>query len=227
MTIVDILAIIIPVAATLFILTLAYGDNPLYELGSYALVGSSAGWATVQIIGFLQKSAWTPTISGKPIYLLSIVLGAALFTRYIPKFGWIYRYAIAVVIGTGIGLAITGAIGAQITKQITANFLSLTNGVPLTILSNALIIVGSICSLSYFLFTEKLRNKYTMPVGKVGRYFLMATFGAEFGSAMTFRFNVLIGRINYLVLPENLYYSIAITVLVLVFLVGYNFLKKK
>ncbi len=228
MTIVDIINIVIPVAATLFILSLAYGDNPLYELGAYLLIGSSAGWTTVQIISFLQKAAWAPAISGKPHYFLAIILGFALFARFVPKYRWVYRYPMAVVIGTGTGLAINGAIGAQIVKQMTANFMSVTSGGAMTIFSNLLIIVGSITALAYFLFTERLRSGPMETVGKIGRYFIMGALGATFGSVMTFRINALIGRIDFLALPENVNYSIVIAVLVLAFVIVYDkFLKKE
>ncbi len=228
MTLVDIISIIIPVALTLFILSLAYGDNPLYELGAYLLIGSSAGWTTVQVISFLQKAAWAPAISGKPHYFLAIILGLALFARFIPKYRWVYRYPMAVIIGTGTGLAINGALGAQIVKQMTANFLLLTSGAGMTIFSNLLIVVGSVTVLAYFLFTESLKKGPMESIGKIGQYFIMGALGATFGSVMTFRINALIGRIDFLALPDNVNYSIVIAVLVLVFVIVYDkFLHKE
>lgn len=222
MTLVDVISIIIPVAFTLFIVSLAYGDNPLYEFGAYLLIGSSAGWTTVQIISFLQKAAWSPAISGRPHYFLAIILGIALFARFVPQYRWIYRYPMAVVIGTGTGLAINGAIGAQIVKQMTANFMNLTTGDSMTIFSNLLIVVGSFTALSYFLFTENLKRGPMEGVGKVGRYFIMGALGATFGSVMTFRINALIGRIDFLAQPENVSYSIVIAILVLAFVIVHD-----
>jgi hypothetical protein len=181
LTIASLLTTIIPIAFTLFIITLAYGDNPLYEFGAYLLIGSSAGWTTVQIISFLGKSAWTPTISGKPWYALSLLLGLTLFTRFIPEYRWLYRYPMAVIIGTGTGLAINGAIGAQIVKQMTANFMPIFSGDALTIVSNLIIIFGSMASLTYFLFTENLRKGTLESIGKAGRYVIMGALGATFG----------------------------------------------
>jgi hypothetical protein len=226
-SVVEILTILLPVSFTIFIMTLAYDDNPLYEIGSYLLIGSSAGWSAIVIIDFLRKSAWTPSFTGKPLYFLSILLGLALFARYFKNYRWLYRYPMAIVIGTGVGLAINGAIGAQITKQISANFLPLTSGAPMTIFNNLLIIIGSMTSLSYFLFTDRFSNKYTASVSKIGRYFLMATFGAGFGSVMTFRIETIIGRIDFLVLPANLNYSIVVTILVLAYLIGRDYLRRK
>ena len=228
MTIATLLTIILPIALTLFILTLPFGDNPLYEFGAYLLIGSSAGWTTVQIIGFLGKAAWAPTISGKPWYALSILLGIALFSRYIPEYRWIYRYPMAIIIGTGTGLAINGAIGAQIVKQMTANFVPITSGDAMSIISNLIIIVGTITSLSYFLFTEKLRKGPMELVGRIGRYAIMGALGATFGSVMTFRINALIGRIDFMAKPQNVNYSIVIAILCLVFVFAYDkFLKKE
>lgn len=227
MTIATLLTIILPVAFTLFILTLPYGDNPLYEFGAYLLIGSSAGWTTVQIISFLSKAAWTPTISGKPWYALSILLGIALFTRLIPEYRWVYRYPMAVIIGTGTGLAINGAIGAQVVKQMTANFVPIFSGDALTIISNLIIIVGTITSLAYFLFTEKLRKGPMELVGQAGRYAIMGALGATFGSVMTFRINALIGRIDFLALPQNVNYSIVIAILCLVAVIAYDKILKK
>lgn len=227
MTIATLLTIILPIAFTLFILTLPYGDNPLYEFGAYLLIGSSVGWTTVQIISFIVKAAWTPTISGKPWYALSILLGLALFSRFIPEYRWVYRYPMAVIIGTGTGLAINGAIGAQIVKQMTANFVPLFGVDAMTMISNLIIIVGSITSLAYFLFTEKFRRGPMESVGKIGRYAIMGALGASFGSVMTFRINALIGRIDFLVQPGYVNYSIVITILCIIFVIAFNkFLKK-
>ncbi len=227
MTIVDVISTIIPVAFTLFIISLAYGDNPLYEFGAYLLIGSSAGWTTVQVIGFLQKTAWQPAMSGKPWYLLSIILGIALFFRFVPQYRWVYRYPMAIVIGTGTGLALNGAIGAQIVRQMTANFMNLTSGDAMTIFSNLLIVVGSITALAYFLFTENLKKGGLESVGKLGRYFIMGALGATFGSVMTFRINALIGRIDFLAKPANVNYSMVIAVLILAFLIAWDKLWKK
>jgi hypothetical protein len=228
MSIATLLSIILPVAFTLFILTLSYGDNPLYEFGAYLLIGSSAGWTTVQIISFITKAAWTPMLSGKPWYALSLLLGIALFARFIPQYRWIYRYPMAVVIGTGTGLAINGAIGAQIVKQMTANFIPIFSGDAVTIVSNLIIIIGTITSLSYFLFTEKFRSGPMESIGKLGRYAIMGALGATFGSVMTFRINALIGRINFLTKAENVNFSIVIAILCLAFVIAYDkFLKKE
>ena len=228
MTIATLLTILLPIALTLFILTLPFGDNPLYEFGAYLLIGSSAGWTTVQIISFIIKAAWTPTISGKPWYALSILLGLALFLRFIPEYRWVYRYPMAVVIGTGTGLAINGAIGAQIVKQMTANFVPIFGVDAMTMISNLIIIVGTITSLSYFLFTEKLRKGPMVTIGKMGRYAIMGALGASFGSVMTFRINALIGRIDFLAKTGNVNYSIVIAILCLVFVFAYDkFLKKE
>jgi hypothetical protein len=227
MTLVDIISIIIPVAFTLFIISLAYGDNPLYEFGAYLLIGSSAGWTTVQIFSFLEKTAWQPAISGKPWYFLSIILGIALFFRFVPQYRWVYRYPMAIVIGTGTGLAISGAIGAQVVNQMKANFMNLAGGDAMALISNLLIIVGSITALAYFLFTETMKRGGLDMVGKLGRYFIMGALGATFGSVMTFRINALIGRIDFLARPENVNYSIIIAVLILAFLIAYDRLWKK
>jgi len=227
LSIATLLTILLPIVFTLFILTLPFGDNPLYEFGAYLLIGSSTGWSTVQIMNFLYKAAWTPTISGKPWYAISILLGIALFARFIPEYRWVYRYPMAVVIGTGTGLAINGAIGAQIVKQMTANFVPIFSGDALTIISNLIIIIGTITSLAYFLFTDKMRRGPMIPVGKIGRYAIMGALGASFGSVITFRINSLIGRIDFLALPENVNYSIVIAILCLVFVFAYDkFLKK-
>lgn len=222
MNIAELLTIIIPIAFTIFILTLAYGDNPLYEFGAYLLIGSSAGWTTVQIISFLGKAAVGPTLSGKPWYALAILLGLALFARFSSEYRWVYRYPMAVIIGTGTGLAINGAIGAQIVKQMTANFMPITSGDAFTIFSNLIIIVGTITSLTYFLFTENLRKGPMEPIGKIGRYFIMGALGATFGSVMTFRINALIGRIDFLVKPGNVNYSIVIAIVCLLGVIVYD-----
>ena len=225
MSLVEIISIILPVTMTIFILALAWGENPLYETGSYLLIGSSMGWTFVYNITFLRKTAWMNMVTGKPHYIIAIILGFMLFARWSRTHIWIYRYAMAVFIGTGAGLGVRGTVTTTIIKHVTATFLPLMSGDALTIISNWLIVLGVITTVSYFLFAQRLKLGPMEVSNKIGRYFIMAALGARFGSVMTFRINVLIGRIEFLLKPDHWQYSAVIAILSLVFLVGYDRLK--
>ncbi|MHC4140927.1 MAG: hypothetical protein ACYSUF_03270, partial [Planctomycetota bacterium] len=102
---------------TLFILSFAYKDSPLYKIAESTFVGVSAAywmvvgfWSTIipNLLGKLFP-AWIQSwaMPGLPIehqeywwlYYFPLVLGVMLLWRLSPKGGWISRWPLAFFIG--------------------------------------------------------------------------------------------------------------------------------
>jgi len=65
--------------------------------------------------------------------------------------------------------------------------------------NNGLIVLTLICVLCYFLFWEGgRRNRLSIGAATLGRWLLMISFGATFGSTVMARFSLLINRAQYL-----------------------------
>lgn len=178
--------------ATLAIMSYAFKDNPAYRLVENLYVGVSAGHAIVLGWGNIRDRALTPmTQKGQWWLIFPVILGVLLYTRYFKNLFWISRIPIAVMMGIGTGLAISGTIGSQIINQVKANFLVLNT------FDNWVIVVGTLGVLAYFFFSLEHKG----PLGataRFGRYVMMVAFGAAFGSTVMGRMSLFIGRLQYL-----------------------------
>jgi hypothetical protein len=64
-------------------------------------------------------------------------------------------------------------------------------------LNSLIIIIGLVTSLTFFFFT--FEHKGVLGVStRIGRYFLMATFGAAYGSTVMARISLFIGRLRFM-----------------------------
>ncbi len=93
---------------TLAIFSFLYKDNPLYKLAEHIAVGVSVGFLVVTYYNNVFKpKVWDNILlKGQIDYLIPLLLGLILFTRFIPKIGWVSRWAIAFYIGGSSGLSI-------------------------------------------------------------------------------------------------------------------------
>ncbi len=178
--------------ATIGIMSFAFKDNPLYKLVENLYVGVSAGHAIV--LGYLnvRDQGVNPLVGkGQWNLIVPMLLGILLYTRYNKRLSWLSRYPMALMVGIGTGLAIRGTVGSQIVSQIKSTIL------PLNSLNNWIIVVGTLGTLLYFFFS--FEHKGVMkPVSGFGRYVLMVSFGAAFGSTVMGRMALFIGRLQFL-----------------------------
>lgn len=183
---------------TLAMFSLAiYKENPVYRLAEHAFIGIGAGHAIVTGIQSIQTSGWNPLVKhGEYSLIIPMILGLLLFTKYIKPISHLSRIPMAIVVATGAGLGLRGAVQAQLLNQISATFL------PLTSFNNIVIVVGFVVGTSYFLFTTRYTRALEGPLKilpKLGRWFLMIAFGASFGNASMGFLSMLIGRALFLV----------------------------
>jgi hypothetical protein len=103
-----------------------------------------------------------------PSYLVIIpgVLGLMMFSRFFPRYDWLSRWPIAFVMGLYSGLTIPASVQADLLPQLYATMLPIWPGVevPLwTAISNFLLIVGLLCTLAYFYFSARSRERSGSP----------------------------------------------------------------
>lgn len=195
---------------TLCIYSFLYRDNPLYRFAEHLFVGISVGYGIVLSIhqGFIPL-AWQPfwaAVTGEAqagwIKLIPIGIGLLFFARLSPRHAWLVRYPIAILIGVGSGLAIPNVLRAHIFEQTRGTvepFAAISAGTlsPGDTFGAVLMVIGVICTLTYFFFSVEHRGAVKW-LSKVGIAFLMIGFGSAFGNTVMGRVALLIQRVDFL-----------------------------
>ncbi len=174
---------------TIAILSLVWKENPFYRSAEHLYVGVSAGHAVVMAYGNIRDTAVKPIQEGKSMWIVPLVLGVLLYTRYFRKISWLARYPVSVLVGIGTGVAVRGAIHGDFTQQVAAT-------IKVAGVNDILLMLFVVASLSYFFFSRELRGPMSM-LPKSGRLVLMVAFGAAFGTTVMGRMALLIGRIQF------------------------------
>ena len=186
---------------TLCIFSFLYRDNPFYKFAEHLFVGVSAGyWLCYQFHNNVRPNLIDNLfVQGKWHYVLPLILSIFMLMRLVPKVGWLSRWAIAFMIGSGAGIMIITYLQSNFLEQIKSTLLPLDpGGLPWhVVVNNSLIFVGVVSGLVYFFFS-KAHTGVTGGVARLGVVFLMVCFGASFGYTVMARISLLIGRMYFL-----------------------------
>jgi hypothetical protein len=195
---------------TLCIYSFLYRDNPFYRFAEHLFLGVSVGYGIVlSIYDGLIPLAWNPFWEavtqrelGGLVKLIPIGIGLLFFARLIPKYAWLIRYPIAILIGIGSGLAIPNVMEASIFRQVHGTldpFVQIHAGAlsPFEIFGAILMLIGVISTLTYFFFSVEHRGAVG-GISKIGIIFLMIGFGSAFGNTVMGRVSLLIQRVDFL-----------------------------
>lgn len=209
---------------TFAILSFLIADNPFYKFAEHVFVGISAGYGVVlvwheAVLPILLYRIF-PTLSGEvqatPDYwvLVPTVLGLMMIARFIPRLAWLSRWPIAFVVGVTTGASIPVTVQASILEQMHGTIQPLLYHRPGVLTVNPfgvdysalaiftacnafLLIVGVVCTLSYFYFSHEHKRLLGV-TSRIGIWFLMVAFGAGFGNTVMARISLLIGRVQFL-----------------------------
>jgi uncharacterized membrane protein len=183
---------------TLAILTFLYRDNPIYKFAESLLIGVSIGYTLVIVWSTtLMDILFRPLFdSGQLVLIVPLVLGLLMFSRFHPRTAPLSRIPIAVMIGSGAGVAIPVMLEARTLRQMTATVGPLISdgGFDFSVL---VVLVGVLSTLSYFYFSREHEGLFGR-VSKIGTYFLMVFFGTTFGYTVMSRMSTFIGRMEFL-----------------------------
>jgi len=191
---------------TLCIFSFLYRDNPFYKLAEYLVVGVSAGYYTVvfyfnYISPNLVDHFLDPEYPHKWVLAIPAVLGFLLWTRFIPKYSWLSRYALAIYLGAAAGLAIPRTMEMIIIGQLKATMVMPFEFSSLFSLQNfntIVIVAGVFCTLIYFFFSKPHKGVLG-GAARLGIFFIMVSFGATFGYTVMARVSLLIGRVTFMI----------------------------
>ena len=206
----DLLPVWIAVFCTLGIYSILYRENNWFRLAESAYLGIAVGYGVSQDLLYIRNQLIAQLNSGGLAILLfvtALVVGALWYGRFNENYFYLYRWPLAIVVGTGIGMALKTVVFTQFLDQIIAQArtpLFIAGDLMGTI--NSLLIHLMVPSiLLYFWFTGTIRDSGPMKVvGKVARYTMMAGFGSAYGYTILTRYSLFIGRSQFLLgIPPN------------------------
>lgn len=195
------------------------GENPISRITENIYMGILGGYIFVTNYDFIQKNAISKMAGGEVIYIVSILLSLMLLGRLKAKYLWISRYPVVLTVGVGLGLALRTTVTADFLGQIQATLL------PWNSLNNIVMVIGTCTAAAYFIFTAQSSGVYKY-VNTAGRVFLLAAFGVTFGQTVSFRMELVIGRLVSMLDPRIAMYTYAF-VLILAVLLVYGYTTKK
>ena len=198
----DVIGLWISAILTIMITTLAWKDTPVSKTAEHIYLGVITANSIVMAWGNIDSVGIQKIMSGQFLYIIPVILGIMAYARYSKENFWIYRYPIALVVGIGVGTAMSGLVGGSVLDQIKSSFWSLN--VPGDIgasLNNLIMVVTLVSAMMYFIFTIKAtRNPLATKISTLGRYAMMAAFGYSFANTIATRINQYAGRIAFLML---------------------------
>ncbi len=206
-----VIGITISALLTLAIYSFLYKDNVFYKAAEYIFVGASAGYLlSVQYNNVMYPNVFIPLQRGVKngdasefVVLIPTILGLLMLTMLVPSLSVLSRIPISYVVGFGAGAGAMAVIQTDIVPQINATIMPV---LPLTYanINNLVVVIGVVCSLIYFFFSTEHKGLVFGTGSKVGIIFLMVTFGAQFGTTIMGRVQLLINR-GYFLLGDWLH----------------------
>ncbi len=187
------LGTVIAAFLTLCIFSFLYRDNPFYRFAEHLLVGISVGYILVIALNTtLMPKLINPVFKEERFdYIIPGILGLFMLLRFFPKYVWLSRISIALIIGAGAGVAIPATIQAKIFAQMQATMSNMAS------VNGIIVFVGIATTLAYFFFSKEHKGWFGA-TARTGTWFLMIFFGATFGYTVMSRISLLIGRMQFL-----------------------------
>ena len=196
---------------TIAIISLVFKENKFYRLFEHIFLGLALGygleftWTTV-----LRPQWWDPMVKdGQWAWIMAVPVGLMFYGIYTQRFAWQSRLLFGVFFGLSAGTVFQDFCG-RFMPQVVKSFKPLVPPAPMPgdphatlhavsfVLNNLLFLVILVSVLVYFLFAFEQKNKAVQGAAKLGRWFLMFSFGAIFGSTIMTRMALLIDRMYFI-----------------------------
>lgn len=185
---------------TLALYSFLWRENPVYRFAEYLYVGIGAGHGVVVTIdNYIRPTLKTSIIKqGNWSYLIPVVIGLLIYTRYVRSIAYMARWTIAFFLGVGAGIVLTRDFKPYFVTQLTSTFKPVwVAGKLSTSLNNIILVIGVVTTLTYFFFTTK-RVGVLDYSARFGRWMMMIAFGSAFGNTVMARVSLFLGRMQFL-----------------------------
>ncbi len=167
-------------------------DNPLFKLCQYTAIAVAPGYLFLTTVNTVWQKSFTPAFKGDALSILAIGLGVLIMFKLVKKLSWLSRFPYAIGTGLALGVSTRGYLKEQLSAQIVTATSTLWGATPWDTFNNIVIMVMTIGTIAYFVFTRKqggALNNLLNPLGRVGRIALMITWGATYAAFTTTRIN--------------------------------------
>ena len=179
-----------------------YGKgNPLYSLAEESYLGFGTGLTIVMNLTYIWKTGILNIMAGDWALILAVILGVMILFRVHPKYGYISRVPIAIVLGAQFGLSLRTLIFSGFIQQIQSVIQPLFSGGTQTILYNWTIAICVIFMLTFFFYTIEIEGPLKISA-TFGEYLLYASFGAIFAQTFMGRLGLFIGFMQSYTVPS-------------------------
>ncbi len=185
---------------TLAIFSFLFRDNPIYRVAESIYVGLALGYGlALSIHNIFISKVWVPIFQNHQwLLLIPAAIGILYFAQLIPKYRWLIRIPMAILIGSGVGLGMPRIIQANFLAQMQYTVITKHTFSTLSLaITGILIFTGVITTLLYFFFSARKRGAMKV-ASYIGIIFIMVGFGATFGYTVMGRVALLIGRLQFL-----------------------------
>ena len=192
-----------------------YGkSSPLYALAEESYIGFATGLTIIWNIDYIWKTGIVNIMAGDWVLLFSILLGAMMLLRVHPKYSYVARLPIAIVLGAQFGLSLRTVIFSGFIQQISATIVPLFTGATQTLLYNWTIVICVIFMLTFFFYTIEMKGALGMSA-RFGEYLLYIAFGTVFAQTFMGRLSLFVGFMqNYTVPPWKIPYLLGSLIIV-------------
>ena len=199
---------------TLGLYSVLYKENRVYRLFEHLFLGLATGYMVALAWTDVLLPKWYKPLvdEGQWWYILALVPGLMYYFIFSRKHNWISRLIIGFFLGVASGQAFKAFVN-DTWPQISTSFkpilphpaIAATPGHPAIkalawpdALNNILFMFILLCVMSYFFFSFEQKHPVLKNSAKLGRWMLMFTFGAIFGSTIMARLALLIDRMDFL-----------------------------
>jgi hypothetical protein len=185
---------------TIALYTTAFKENPVYRFVEHLYVGLYAGYMVV--INWFNYGRPTITTyimkNGQWEFVIPILVGLLIYTRYFKSVAWMSRYTMSFVLGYGAGYILKTDFKSLFLTQMVATFRPLwVAGNLQATFNNWVLVFGVLGVLSYFFFTSK-RTGIIGVSNQIGKWIMMVAFGSAFGNTVMARVALFLGRLQFL-----------------------------
>jgi hypothetical protein len=203
-TVIDSIAIVV----TIMVLSRIFGNNPVFRVAQYLLVGVSLGLAFVVAYHQVLRPSVSGLISGGSngaiLYGIPLALGLLLLPRITRRqeYSWLANIPLALIFGVGAALAVGGAIIGTLVPQILDTSNRPLVGNSLQIAGTLVLAIGTVITLSAFYYTvppESSRARIVALSASAGHWLLMIAFGIFFASAVQSYMRALNERLEFVI----------------------------
>lgn len=196
---VDLIGVLVGVFITLMVLSFLYKENPFFRIVEYVFIGLASGYGFAAALRLFINQALNPIfLAGDLTFIVPVILGALAYAQFTKKYSSLYRIPLSLAIGYGLGVTIWSVFLTFFVRQVADTMVPIFTGDIWTTLDSVVLVAGTILSLSYFILHREQKGVWG-GFTKAGKYFILATLGAVFGSTVLGRMAIIIQRVQFLV----------------------------